>query len=77
MGADLGPFHTKKSPENLSGALYERRLADLGQQLVKARFRVAVKHPRILFIEQRILDTRVTSTLATLRHNHLLGVSHF
>lgn len=50
MGADLGSFHLKK-PRKVVRGFYDYKLADLRQQLVEARFRVAVKHPGILFVE--------------------------
>ena len=56
------------------GPFKSLRLTNLSEQLIQTGFGIAIEHPRVIFIEQRILDPGISSSLATLRHNDLLGI---
>ncbi|MPL99903.1 hypothetical protein SDC9_46124 [bioreactor metagenome] len=47
------------------------------QQLFDRLLRVAVEHPRVLLVEQRVLDAGIARALAALRDENLLRLPHF
>ena len=48
---------TLSETESVPGDPVCLRLVDLGQQAVDGCFGVAIEHPRILFVEERVFDT--------------------
>ena len=53
-------FRQKKAPWLNRGFFESLRLTNLSEQLIQTGFSIAIEHPRVVFIEQRILNPRIS-----------------